>query len=135
MRAMTCADCLQEFLPDDSKILHYPLVPSCDCSQRAKRRDSSCDAARKRPTVLLATAFISALGLFETSSYRPPSFLYAIPRRLNTGTLAKSTTNAKIAAARSVPPTTNIDRGLIAMPRLTNVEMIKISQTVDTTTQ
>src|ERR1700677_2972900 len=61
--------------------------------------------------------------------------LYAIPRRLNTGTLAKSTTNAKIAAARSVPPTTNIDKGLMAIPRVTKVEMIKISQTVETTTQ
>jgi len=43
-------------------------------------------------------------------------FLYAIPRRVNTGIFTKSTMNAKIAA------TTNMDRGLMAIPRVTNVE-------------
>jgi hypothetical protein len=47
--------------------------------------------------------------------FRNCHLLYAIPRRLNTGTLAKSSTNAKIAAARSVPPTTNFDKGLMAI--------------------
>jgi hypothetical protein len=43
--------------------------------------------------------------------------------------------NAKIAAATSVPPTTNMDSGLMAIPRVTNVEMIKISHAVDTNIQ
>jgi hypothetical protein len=69
-----------------------------------------------------------------TSTYRPPSS-YAIFRRLNTGTLAKSRITAKIAAATSIPPTTNTGRGVMAMPRVTNVEMIRTSQIVDTMTQ
>ncbi len=43
--------------------------------------------------------------------------------------------NAKIVAATSVPPTTNMDSGLMAIPRVTNVEMIKISHAAYTKIQ
>ena len=61
------------------------------------------------------------------------SFTYAILRRLNTGTLAKSTMNAKTAAATSVPPTTNTGRGLMAIPQVASVEAISRSTTDDPT--
>jgi hypothetical protein len=59
------------------------------------------------------------------------SFLYAILRRLNTGTLAKSKMTAKTAAATSVPPTTNIGRGAMAIPQVASVEAISRSTTDD----
>ena len=58
---------------------------------------------------------------------------YAIPRRLNTGTLAKSTMNAKTAAATSIPPTTKIGRGVMAIPQVASVEAISRSTTDDPT--
>ena len=56
-------------------------------------------------------------------------FLYAILRRLNTGTLAKSKVNAKTTAATSVPPTKSIGRGVMAIPQVASVEAISRSTT------
>jgi outer membrane protein len=64
--------------------------------------------------------------------------LYSSERRrfelgANTGTLAKSTMNAKTAAATSVPPTTNMGRGVMAIPQVASVEAISRSTTDDPT--
>src|SRR5580698_1714677 len=58
---------------------------------------------------------------------------YAIPRRLNTGTLARSAMNAKATAATSIPPTRSIGRRVIAIPEIASVEAISRSTTDDAT--
>src|SRR5579863_5631232 len=60
-------------------------------------------------------------------------FPYVIRRRWNTGTFAKSKMNANTAAATRIPPTTNIGRGAIAIPRVASVEAINTSTTEDPT--
>ena len=59
------------------------------------------------------------------------SFLYAILRRLNTGTLAKSKMKAKTVAATSIPPAANVGRGVMAIPQVASVEAISTSTTDD----
>ena len=60
-----------------------------------------------------------------------PTIRYAILRRLNTWTLAKSKMNPKTTAATSIPATTNIGKGAMAIPQVANVEAINMSNTDD----
>jgi hypothetical protein len=61
--------------------------------------------------------------------------VYAILRRLNTGTLATFRINAKITVDRSIPPTTNIDKDDIAIPQMASVDAIIRSSTDELTSQ
>ena len=56
---------------------------------------------------------------------------YAILRRLNTWTLAKSKMNPKTTAATNIPATTNIGKGAMAIPQVASVDAINISNTDD----
>jgi hypothetical protein len=68
--------------------------------------------------------------LFSRGTWRANS--YAIPRRLNAGSLAESAANAKTAADTSVAPTANTGKGLMAIPQIASVEAIDTSATDDT---
>ena len=59
--------------------------------------------------------------------------LYAILRRLNTGTLAKSNMTEKAAAASKIPPTISMGTGAMAIPQVASVEAISRSTTDDPT--
>src|ERR1035441_2180825 len=60
---------------------------------------------------------------------------YAIFRRLNTGTLAKSRMMAKAAAATSISPTTNSGSRVMAIPQTGSADAIDTSITDDPISQ